>query len=893
MSTLGHRLSSPVAYKCLFHFPKLRPSLRSLHRPFSSQTLAATEGTVESVDDGNTTLAEKVHSMPGNIDAKEWLRTDTKAGALLHTIIDAAAEGKSNATVAADLPDDPRFINLLKSIAVEKSKAHLQGEDKKKKKKERKKEKLKAQKVAWEQYKANEKPQQSPKPHKPHKPQTPRPTEPDVYSLLSKLQEELKEAETGWGPDSEFAALFFLPTLDLPPFVTGLQPPSDSPASRTASDSRSSRLDRPPVAPHLPQPQAALQYSRRIEGLLEPTTRLTLEDIPPPSKHNPIATLAHGLDRVLFNSGVHWLQDPRSKVYNFPPHIEVIPKVTDFAFERLGGFIKSSRDNDLWDLARREKRTFAGSTSSLSGMLSHIYFLISGDKDVNTDNLSRHFGKESKGFTAGQRIPASVILNHKDGIYAIDSDAEKEKMADKNILTWMGTLLEKYLTSTPEEFAPYMRFNPPPPEVENTLRDAYRYAKSEKFVMRSQLDCVDPRLPGTGVFDIKTRACLPIRMDLLNFEENSGYLIRSQTGKLESFEREYYDLIRSAFLKYSFQVRIGNMDGVIVAYHNTARMFGFQYISLQEMDEALFGPGAGIGDRVFNKCVALLEKVVEEATACFPGESVKCTFEKLEGQGVMNVWVQQAEPSVQGVEGEEGEGGVEGAQKPLQPIRQLEVKAANYLGQEPVRGSMAVGSVDEPWTTHWSVSKLASSGADIHAALEGAKQRQFRYIDIPTGWNEETVGTMWNSLNFGGLERAEGAQGPLPENFRVPTPRTKELREVARSGGEETAKRTIEEEGQAKVWLGGTVEWEELQEIQDLYRKREEAVAVVEEVTDEDITAAQAQEVEGVEEVAEGVALSPDTSEEAAEGVAVSPEASEKVAEGAQEAVEGATGAQQ
>lgn len=36
--------------------------------------------------------------------------------------------------------------------------------------------------------------------------------------------------------------------------------------------------------------------------------------------------------------------------------------------------------------------------------------------------------------------------------------------------------------------------------------------------MRSQLDCVDSRLPGTGVFDVKTRAAVPIRLDLLNFE---------------------------------------------------------------------------------------------------------------------------------------------------------------------------------------------------------------------------------------------------------------------------------------------------------------------------------------------------------------------------------------
>lgn len=49
---------------------------------------------------------------------------------------------------------------------------------------------------------------------------------------------------------------------------------------------------------------------------------------------------------------------------------------------------------DLWTLAKREGRTFAGSTSSLSGMLSQIYFLISADKDVDTSVLSHKFRKE-------------------------------------------------------------------------------------------------------------------------------------------------------------------------------------------------------------------------------------------------------------------------------------------------------------------------------------------------------------------------------------------------------------------------------------------------------------------------------------------------------------------
>ena len=60
------------------------------------------------------------------------------------------------------------------------------------------------------------------------------------------------------------------------------------------------------------------------------------------------------------------------------------------------------------------------------------------------------------------------------------------------------------------------------------------------------------------------------------------------------------------------------MDGVMVAYHNTERIFGFQYISRDEMDERLFGPTPGIGDKVFNHSVKLLEAILDEATQFFP-----------------------------------------------------------------------------------------------------------------------------------------------------------------------------------------------------------------------------------------------------------------------------------
>jgi hypothetical protein len=59
------------------------------------------------------------------------------------------------------------------------------------------------------------------------------------------------------------------------------------------------------------------------------------------------------------------------------------------------------------------------------------------------------------------------------------------------------------------------------------------------------------------------------------------------------------------------------MDGVLVAYHNTARLFGFQYIPLEEMEACLFGD-KGRGDKTFQKCVCLLEEVVEEIIRVFP-----------------------------------------------------------------------------------------------------------------------------------------------------------------------------------------------------------------------------------------------------------------------------------
>lgn len=56
---------------------------------------------------------------------------------------------------------------------------------------------------------------------------------------------------------------------------------------------------------------------------------------------------------------------------------------------------------------------------------------------MDLGTLSRDMQGEKRSFTPGQRMAASVVFNHKDGRYMIDSSAEKNDHAEKNILLWL------------------------------------------------------------------------------------------------------------------------------------------------------------------------------------------------------------------------------------------------------------------------------------------------------------------------------------------------------------------------------------------------------------------------------------------------------------------------
>ncbi|EXJ63081.1 hypothetical protein A1O7_03526 [Cladophialophora yegresii CBS 114405] len=357
--------------------------------------------------------------------------------------------------------------------------------------------------------------------------------------------------------------------------------------------------------------------------------------IPFPMETSEVPRLSHDLSRVLFNPGVYQLQDPRSRVWNFDPYLGNLMPVSEFNYDALNRYITSSEDVNLRNVAQAKDKRYIGSTSSMSGVLAHFHFLLSGFRDLNLDHLSRGFEDEGHvNFTRIQKGPTAIFLRYKDGVYAVDADKEFDSA---NILMSLGRSMEKLLTSDKEEFERYRRTEDATKDAQmkSSHPEAYHYSGLGQFLLRSQLDAHDPRLPGTGMFDLKTRAVAAVRMMVHDHEKGVGYQIKERFGTWESYEREYFDMMRSAFLKYSLQVRMGRMDGIFVAYHNTERLFGFQYVPLPELDFALHGQAdRTLGDQEFSLSIQLLDYIFNEATMQHPGQSLRFHFEAREATQV-------------------------------------------------------------------------------------------------------------------------------------------------------------------------------------------------------------------------------------------------------------------
>uniref|UniRef100_A0A060T5I7 ARAD1C12584p n=1 Tax=Blastobotrys adeninivorans TaxID=409370 RepID=A0A060T5I7_BLAAD len=387
-----------------------------------------------------------------------------------------------------------------------------------------------------------------------------------------------------------------------------------------------------------------------------------------------VPTLEHNLDRVLFSPGVHFLKDPRTHVYNFTPYLDRLMSIKDFDFNLISQFVPPDKDNTLSRLTRDKGLKYFSSTSSITGILSHFHFALSHMRPPVTVGLPLHYPGPTTKFSKTLKRPVSVFLrhNHENRVFSITSDKSTDETI---ILSLLGHTLETLLT-TPEKtfkFFSKKKSGQLDSRIKNRIKlgSAYNYSSCGNILLRSQLDCYDPRLPGTGMFDLKTRAVCAVRHDLdyVQVLDGSNYEVTKLNGNFHSFSREWYELIKTALLKYSFQARIGRMDGIFVAYHNIRRMFGFQYVSLDEMDSIFHSAVEAAGSRdarpsylptpqplglksasftadaEFKMSLDILQKALDQITAGHDGHTDYNIVFHASRPGCINIFVKPMDPS--------------------------------------------------------------------------------------------------------------------------------------------------------------------------------------------------------------------------------------------------------
>lgn len=386
--------------------------------------------------------------------------------------------------------------------------------------------------------------------------------------------------------------------------------------------------------------------------------------VPVQSDQDPtmVPVLAHGMDVVLRGDGVYPLEAPWIMGRGRKPHLHrhgnklhrpprgrfqtyygdslrKIVQPDSIAWDNIPGYVPAAQDTKLHQLADITPGVqYCSSTSSITPAISALYHLLSNFRDTDLNGgLSSHIAQLPSYFSKMHRRPVAFVVKRNDSenpVYSVNAHAGPA--TGPSILRDLGHSMERMLTTSPDEFLNKYVLStggtgiPQGEDINATGRPSsgdeqfYHYSRVSKFLLRAQIDCRNAK---TGeVFDVKTRAVAPIRYDLENYESFSSHRLRFLRGKSDSYEREFYDMVRSVFLKYALQLRIGRMSGALVAYHNTSEILGLEYISLKEMHSYIFG-GERWADIAFGTAVHLMEEVLKETTKALcrdePNEKLK------------------------------------------------------------------------------------------------------------------------------------------------------------------------------------------------------------------------------------------------------------------------------
>lgn len=307
-----------------------------------------------------------------------------------------------------------------------------------------------------------------------------------------------------------------------------------------------------------------------------------------------IPTLNSTLEPIIAHKGIYQLSEMAGKMSpKEHAHLAHILQPDQIDFEQIGAYTHSSQDTKLLSFAKSLNCKLITSTSACSSFLSHVHFFISTFSEPNLTFLYNFYGFDRVKYMNAQKKPYSHCLrlvDKENGIWGLDSFPSIFEPHHK-ILMDMGKILERVYTMEPDHFQALFNKNKlnlaDYPELET---DYHRYMVMNKTIaLRSQIDCRSSIGGEDIIFEIKTRAVAPVRYDVANYQDYLDYPLSQLCGSLCSYEREFYDLVRGGLLKYYFQLKIGDMNGAFVGYHNTVKNFGFEYIKMSSIEKVIFG----------------------------------------------------------------------------------------------------------------------------------------------------------------------------------------------------------------------------------------------------------------------------------------------------------------
>ncbi len=406
-----------------------------------------------------------------------------------------------------------------------------------------------------------------------------------------------------------------------------------------------------PNIPHTYIPHPKLNMTKQVPNITtnkkdlkfhhQELERITLEQ----NVEHP--QLSMNLINIVQNPGIYPLSEVKKMNPDTNLHLfDKLPTPEMINFESLDTYMRPHEDPNLRALLKHHKLKYSSSTSGISETLAHFFYKLSNFKSPHFYGLSSSYADEPLKFMMFQRKPSSIVVHKLDkGNYALSKNSLFASK-DEFILLKMGKYMEKIFTSSPDEFKErYMKNNKSgSATVDLKDDDFFNFVKYDKFLLRSQIDCGGKDINGNDiVFEIKTRAVAPIRYDVENYLDYLDYSVDTLQGRHSSYEREYYDLIRGAFLKYMFQLKIGGMSGAFISYHNTDSIYGFEYVPLIDMERRLFG-NPGFADMIFKACLKLLQEVLDVILRDFPDENkIIIGFFANEWKGTLDAFVEQVD----------------------------------------------------------------------------------------------------------------------------------------------------------------------------------------------------------------------------------------------------------